>query len=339
MEDRKLSGAWVLEAFRRGGVDTELLSRRLPDDVELMLNELDTIPADSLNRLFEVCAETSGDADFGLTMNELVDISMYGLFGYLLQNSGTVKDLFNTLVRYHSVYHDRGIFYEMLLNKDSVAIRFSYEQVEFSSHRHTTDWGLGFVPRFLEKPLGNLARPMCAHFVYDRPRDLLKLKKYFGCDLHFNQAHNELVYHPSILTRKITNVDQLLLKVLRQQANRYLVKHQKDASLQKKLNMHLFENLSCKKANTTDVAVALNMSLSTFKRRLATEGIDFKQTKEQVRNDLAKKLLAKTSLQVSEVAQKTGFSNPGSFTRFFIRCNQEKPLTYRNTFKMNPRQA
>jgi len=335
MENRDLSGAWVLEAFRRGGVDTDLLARRLPDDVELMLSELDTIPADSLDRLFEVCAETSGDADFGLTMNELVDISMYGLFGYLLQNSGTVKDLFSTLVRYHSVYHDRGIFYEMLSDKYSVAIRFSYEQVEFSSHRHTTDWGLGFIPHFLAPSLGSLARPLSAHFVYGPPRNLSKLHKYFGCDLHFNQAHNELIYHLSILKRKVTNVDQNLLNLLRRQANQYLMNHHKDATLLNMLNTYLFENLSGKKVNTTDVAMAFNMSLSTFKRRMATEGISFKQTKEQVRNDLAKKLLAKTTLQVSEVAQKTGFSNPGSFTRFFIRCNGEKPLVYRSAFKMN----
>jgi len=73
--------------------------------MNLMLYEMDTIQPDRINRLLEACADISDNQDFGLNMNELVDISMYGTFRYLLFNSGTVKNLFDILIRYHTVHH------------------------------------------------------------------------------------------------------------------------------------------------------------------------------------------------------------------------------------------
>ncbi len=124
MKAEILPGAWVLESFRRGGVDLDALTRQLPEDVHLMLYEMDTILPDRIERLLQACANLSGNQGFGLSMNELVDISMYGLFGYILLNSGTVKDLFETLVRYHTVHHDGGIYYKMTTQTKTVCIEF-----------------------------------------------------------------------------------------------------------------------------------------------------------------------------------------------------------------------
>jgi len=87
----KLPGAWVLEAFQRGGVDIDKLNQRLPDELNTLLYRMDIITPDSVNKLLLSCAELTGEQDFGLKMNENIDITMYGLFGYLLLNSSTVE--------------------------------------------------------------------------------------------------------------------------------------------------------------------------------------------------------------------------------------------------------
>ncbi len=330
-----IPGAWVLETFRRGGVDTALLARHLPNDVNLMLHEMDTISSESINRLLEGCARLSGNPDFGLMMNEKVDTTMYGLFGYLLLNSGTVKDLLTTLVRYYSIYHDNGQYYQVVVDDTAVTISFSSDQSGFALHKHTVEWGLGFIPHFLKKTLGKRAQPDSAHFVYNAPKNLGKLYSYFGHHLEFTQSSNRLVYPRSILGQCISDVDPGMLKVLRKQAEQHLLLHQKDDSLQKKINMFIFENLNGMGTNTTDLAAALNLSVSTLKRKLARDGINFKSVKDSIRNDLAKRLLLQTSIQVSEIARRTGFSNPSSFTRFFIRCNHEKPLVFRHLHSKN----
>ena len=78
-----------MEAFRRAGVDIEELTRRLPDDVHTVLHQMNVNSPDSNSRLLDACADISGKQDTGLLLNELINITMYGLFGYLLLNSGT----------------------------------------------------------------------------------------------------------------------------------------------------------------------------------------------------------------------------------------------------------
>jgi len=104
-----------------------------------------------------------------------------------------------------------------------------------------------------------------------------------------------------------------------------------DHSLKKAIHIFIFENIGVKKINASDAAKALNISLSTLKRKMIAEGIDFRKEKENVRNKMAKQLLSGTTLSVSEIAQKTGFANASSFTRFFARCNRQTPLQYRKT--------
>jgi len=330
MKIKNLPGAWMLETFRRGGVDIDKLMKQLPDDVELMLYEMDSIPPDNIDRLLKSCADISGNQDFGLTINELVDITMYGLFGYILLHSNTVEDLLNSLVRYHSVHHNAGIFYNLIREDHIVKIQFCYHQTNGLSHRHTTDWGLGFIPYFIEPLLGSLAQPISARFTYDAPPSLQGLHHYFGTNLEFNQGHNELIYPRSILKQRITEkTDPVLLKILREEADKLLLEQKKDNSLKKAIHIFIFENIGVNKINASDTAKALNLSLSTLKRKMTAEGIDFKKEKESVRSRIAKQLLSQTSLAIAEIAQKTGFTNASSFTRFFIRCNQQTPLQYR----------
>ena len=227
------------------------------------------------------------------------------------------------------MHHDGGIFYKKHIDKDTVRIQFYYTNNRHARYRQTTDWGLGFIPRYLKASLVELAQPLSAQFAYDRPEDMRKLRALFGPRLEFNQPDNQLIYPHTILTQRLTKVDPGLLKILRTEADRYLLGQKKDSALLKEIKMILFENLNDNKTNAADIADILNISLSTFKRRLTVEGIDFKRTKDAVKNELARQLLTETSMKISEVAQKTGFKNPGSFTRFFIRYNQQKPLEYR----------
>jgi len=330
MDVKELPGAWVLETYRRGGVDLEVLAQQLPDDVELMLFEMDTILPDPINRLLQACADISGNQNFGLIMNELVDLSMYGLFGYLLLNCGTVADLFETLVRYHTVHHNGGITYEMETDKDTVSVQFCHDERTHADHRHTTEWGLGFIPDFLKTTLGDLSVPLTTQFINAPPENLDQLHDYFGPNLEFNQPVDQIVYPRAILKERILDSNQNLLNVLRKLANKHLLDLQRDSSLRNSIRAILFENLAgSKKSSASDVAGALGMSLSTFKRKLSAERINFKTTKAVIQNEMAQKLLSRTDVKLYEIAHKLGFANQSSFTRFFIRQNHQTPQDYR----------
>jgi len=296
---------------------------------------MDVISPDSTSRLLDVCADISGHGDFGLLLNERIDITMYGLFGYLLLNSGTVEDLFDTLEDYYRVHHDGGDYYKVSTQQHTVSIEYGFDHALRLCPRHSVEWALGFIPYHLQPALGELARPIVAQFSYDSPHELHRLRSYFGDQLEFNTTYNRLIYPRSIISKPIVDVDPQLLGVLRGRADVYLRDHLADNSLLKNIRMLMFEHLGDKEINASDIARSLNLSLSTFKRRLIEESIDFKETKNSIKNELAKQLLSKTDVKIADIAQKTGFSNQSSFTRFFIRCNRQTPHDYRKSKKLS----
>ena len=332
MQLDKITGAWLLEAFRRGGVDIQLLTQQLPDDVEMLLYNMYTIPPNNVNRLLLACADMSDNQDFGLTMNERIDTTMYGLLGYLMLNSCTVRDLCENLEKYYAIFYSGGPFYKFTIDKDTISILYDTVQAEEVTHRHEIEWSLGFIAYVLQSPLGELAKPSIAHFSYNPPKNLDKLKSVFGSNLKYNQTENKLIYSKSLLNKQISNVDPGMLKVLQEEADLLLNNYLNKNSLLEKIKLLLAERIAGKYSNANDIAKELNVSLSTFKRNMDKENINFRETKDLIRNELARKLLAKTMVNLNSIAKKTGFSDQSSFTRFFIRCNSMTPQKFRENY-------
>ena len=67
----------------------------------------------------------------------------------------------------------------------------------------------------------------------------------------------------------------------------------------------------------------------TLRRKLSAEGISYQQIKDNLRSDLANKLLANRSLTIGEVARQLNFSEPRAFTRAFKQWSGLTPREYR----------
>lgn len=327
--EKNLPGAWALEAFKRGGVDIEALTLSMPDEINILLYQPKSIAPDIVNRIFIKCAELSNNPDFGLTMNERVDTSMFGVFGYLMLNSSSVKELFGYLERYYAIFYSAGAFFKFNTHEETVTILYGVDHPTKFDTRHDTEWSLGFMPYYLESLLGDIGKPTSAHFTHSAPNDLRKLKSVFGHNLHFNQTENKVVYQKSILNYALSGTSPSLLKILRQEAEELLQELLKCDSLENRIRILLLEGMEHHKTNGVDIANALNMTLATFKRRLAQKNINFKEIKESVKNDLAIKLLLSTELSIFEVSEKIGFCDHSSFSRFFVRCNEVTPQRFR----------
>jgi len=116
---------------------------------------------------------------------------------------------------------------------------------------------------------------------------------------------------------------------LRQEADELLQDPLVSDTLDNRVRLLLLENLEHHKANASYIASQLNMTLSTFKRKLVQEKINFRKMKESVKNERAKKMLISTEVSIFIIAKKTGFSDQGSFSRFFVRCNEVTPQKFR----------
>jgi AraC-like DNA-binding protein len=76
------------------------------------------------------------------------------------------------------------------------------------------------------------------------------------------------------------------------------------------------------------LAEQLKMHPQTLRRRLATEGITYKDIKDQVKRDTAEYYLREQALSIEEIAFRSGFSEASAFIRAFKRWNGLTPHAY-----------
>lgn len=77
-----------------------------------------------------------------------------------------------------------------------------------------------------------------------------------------------------------------------------------------------------------DIAAQLEIHPQTLRRRLADEGITYKEIKDQVRRGAAEYYLRQRSLSIEEVAFRCGFSEASALIRAFKRWNGMTPHVY-----------
>src|SRR5699024_7632619 len=79
----------------------------------------------------------------------------------------------------------------------------------------------------------------------------------------------------------------------------------------------------------TQVAKRLNMSRSTLQRRLSDEGTSFREISEDIRRDMALKLVSDRTQSLEETAFLLGYSEPAAFHHAFRRRTGKSPGEYR----------
>jgi len=329
MGNTNLSGAWVLETFQRSGVDIETLTLSMPDEVQALLYNADSIAPETVGRLLQHCAELSQNPHFGLSMNKHIDISMYGIFGYLLLNSHTVSELLRYIDRYYQIFYATSAGFSIQTREDPITICYHALPDPVPGSSHLIEWSLGFIPSYLASKIGEAGIPEKVQLMHSAPENTDKLHSVFGPNLHFDQPVNQLSYPRSLLNTKLSDASPSLLRILRREAESMLKIRRKHSHLDKTIRLLILENLEQQKANASDIAKTLNMTLSTFKRKLVQEGIDFRMMKQAVKNNLAQKMLQSSDADIFEIAKTIGFSDQSSFTRFFIQCNGMSPRRYR----------
>ena len=79
------------------------------------------------------------------------------------------------------------------------------------------------------------------------------------------------------------------------------------------------------------VAEHMGMSNRTLTRRLAENGVTFRDLIKATQEEESKKLLAKEGLSIADIAFQTGFSEQSAFNRAFKRWTGLSPMEYKKS--------
>ena len=81
-----------------------------------------------------------------------------------------------------------------------------------------------------------------------------------------------------------------------------------------------------------EVAARLGVQPRTLQRRLTRIGFTYQELVDQVRYNLARRLLASPDIPISEIAYRLGYCDPAHLSRAFCRWAGISPSAYRDRF-------
>jgi len=328
MVPKEYPGVWLLEAFRRGGVDTDRLVLEYPGEVSRFLaSPRDFLPHE-LDTLLNVCSKWSGDRSFGLHMVEYVEATMMGIYGYLLVMAPTVERLFYFGELYYPTLY-RGGNFKFRVHDAICSLQYEVNGNHGDSYRHLNEWSLGFYATFLAKQIGNGWLPLRAEFTNSAPDDLHDVNEVFGYDVTFNAPRTFFEFDAEILQRSINPANEGFLAILTDQAEALMRGLDHRNVMVNEVRLQVLEKLERRKATSQEIARSMAMSRSTFKRRLADQGFTFRRIREEVIQQVATKTLVETDTEVGTLATKLGYTELSAFDRAFKRMTGMSPTVFR----------
>jgi AraC-like DNA-binding protein len=312
-----VAGSVGLDAYamlREFGIDARLL-----DDPEARL------PADAVSRLLEESARRSGCESIGLLLAEGRSFASLGPLSLLLRHERSLRSVFGRLVQYRRLMSD---VIEFDLEEDEDRVRIRVGLSGDVAARQGVELAMALTSRFLNEAMFGGWHPLEAHFRHPAPTDEKVHRRIFRCPLRFDSAYNGFLCSAAELDRENGFADAGFARHAQRFAD-LLAKALPQLSLADQVRSAVRSLLPMGEAGLVKVAAQLRIHPRALQRRLAAEGRPFTGLVEDIREELARDLLANTRLPLAEVALLAGYASPASFSRWFSARAGQSPRDWR----------
>ncbi len=170
---------------------------------------------------------------------------------------------------------------------------------------------------------------LAIYFKHDAPGSTEAHERHFGCPIHFGSDKDALLVSHEVMQAPNRLGDEGIVKFFDSHLDEELSKFDDDASLERRVRIHISQALSQGIPTVSDIAGDFSMSARTLQRRLSERGYSFQTLVDESRRELAERLLSDTGYPLAEIAFLTGFSEQSAFNRAFKRWAGQTPRSYR----------
>jgi AraC-like DNA-binding protein len=169
-----------------------------------------------------------------------------------------------------------------------------------------------------------------ASFTHQRSDDTSEYRTFFGSDVRFGAAVDEVAFPTSIRQIPVVGADPYLNELLINYCDQALAaRSTKRGSFGSSVENVIALHLPHGKARIGEIARKLGVSQRTLARRLSSEGLTFAGVLQRLKSDLAKRHLADETLSISEIAWLVGYQDVSAFTHAFKRWTGRAPRAIR----------
>ncbi|RON02930.1 AraC family transcriptional regulator [Pseudomonas brassicacearum] len=310
------------------GLDSNALCLQAGLDPKLMDDPNARYPLSATTRLWELAVEVSGDPAIGLRVSRFVSPTTFHALGYALVASGSLREVFERIVRYHQVISD-ALDLHLTRGEDRYYFTLKVPEGSPAPAREAIDAFAAIYVRTCRNRLGRDYAPLAVYLRRPEPADpkqwhaVFRAPIFFAADedrlefsiedfeSHLDDANPELAEHnETVLKRALTQLRLL--------------------TWERKVLDAIEAQLPEGEPSAERIAETLHLSLRSLQRHLADEGCRFDTLLNECRENLALLHLRDPQCSLSEISYLLGFADTSSFSRAFKRWTGMTPGQFRD---------
>ena len=253
----------------------------------------------------------------------------FGLMADWVSYSETLEELLLKGIRFYNQITDE-VQMSLEYEGDHVYFTSQFRRPELDFEHFYIEYWLVIWHRFASWYIGKPIKLQATYINYT-PLDPREFELLFRCPTYTKSKYNRLVFHKSYLQKTLIKSKRELEVFLRRAPIDLLTIPGEDTSLTAQINLILQPkpNESLVMLTAEQLCQEVGISQQTLRRKLAAEGTSYQQIKNNLRSDLAMKLLSNRSLSITAVANRMDFSEPRVFSRAFKQWTGFTPKDFR----------
>lgn len=311
------------------GLDSAELCRAAGLDPQLMDDPNARYAVTATTRLWQLAVQASGDPAIGLRVSRFVSPTTFHALGYALVASGSLREVFERIVRYHQVVSD-AVELDLRLAGDRYQFRFRVPQGGIAPAIESMDAFAAIYVRTCRNRLGRDYAPLAVYLQRPEPVDPQPWHDVFRAPIFFGAEENRLEF-------ACGDFDALLddgnpeLAAHNETVLKRTLEQLKPLTWERRARAAIEAQLPDGEPSAESVAHSLHLSLRSLQRHLADEGFRYDLLLNQCRQNLAMQHMRDPRSSLSEIAYLLGFADTSSFSRAFKRWTGQTPSQYRES--------
>jgi AraC-like DNA-binding protein len=312
-------GVSVRDLFARTGVDAAQL-----EDAQARISHRQRLA------IYRNAKRLAKRSDIGLLAGARQRLSDYGIYGYAMVSSRTFGDA-------------------LLFSLDHVTMAGpAVRQISFRIEGGTTailrSHGLDalgdllpFAAEFWRSSVTSLFSRVLESpfptkrmiFPFSAPVHWRNYERLFNCPIDFDADRMEWHFDAKVLDMPCPNANPITAKICQQVCDVVMTERPGESELVRRIRAACLNSPSRFPA-AAEIASELGLSLRTFHRRLADNGLSYQFIVDEMRRSLATELLENTHMGIDQVAERVGFADATSFRKAFKKWTNRSPSDLRH---------
>ena len=298
--------------------------------LQLADTTLEVEPAAELQLIRNLLAALPDEPTLGLQAAQRYQLTTYGIWGYALLSSPTIRSAAELGLRYLDLTF---AFAQISLQADDQLAHICVDcsEVDADVRVFITQRDTFAVLVIQRELLGQQSMPLHdLTLCLPQPADDSPYRQLLGFAPQFAAADNRISFASALLDQPLPRANPTTVALCDAQCRALLARRQVRAGIAAQVR-HL---LLCQPGKLPDmprVASQLNLSERTLRRQLHGEQTSFRQLLEEVRQALAEELLATGGLSLEDIASRLGYGESSNFIHAFKRWKGLPPSQYLQT--------